>query len=92
MSKMFSIVWAAGSEGYHLERAMRKFTESDVLSALAQQVLDAGMTPSYTDAMRRAVEIVDYHRHVQQGATICKHAHEQLVRDEEQQRQMKRET
>ncbi|MFZ2269269.1 MAG: hypothetical protein WAV95_16965 [Azonexus sp.] len=88
MRKTISIVWAAGSEGYHLERAMKKFPESEVLDELAQQVQAAGMTSSYTDAMRRAVEIVDYHRCVQRGTTVCKLAHVQLQRDEEQQRRM----
>ncbi len=78
MSKLFNIVWAAGSEGYHVERMLREYQEPDVLGAMAQQVLDAGLTPTYTEAMRRAVEIVEYHRAVQNGATICKKAHQQL--------------
>lgn len=73
-----NMVWAAGSEGYHLDRALKKFDESRVLGALAQQMLAADMAPTYTDAMRRAVEVVHHHRHVQRGATVCKNAHEQL--------------
>ena len=78
MLKTVNIVWAAGKEGYHADRAMRNFEEKDVLVALAMQVQNAGMAPTYTDAMRRAVEIVDYHRQVQRGATVCQLAHQQL--------------
>ncbi|CAJ4116151.1 Uncharacterised protein [Burkholderia pseudomallei] len=78
MLKTVNIVWAAGNEGYHIERALRDFREQDVLGALAEQVQGAGLASNYTDAMRRAVGIVDYHRAVQNGATICKQAHVQL--------------
>ncbi|ALL68240.1 hypothetical protein K788_00003700 [Paraburkholderia caribensis MBA4] len=78
MSKLFHIVWAAGGEGYHAECMMRDFEEPDVLGAMAEQVLEAGLTSTYTEAMRRAVEIVEYHRAVQNGATICKRAHQRL--------------
>ncbi|MGF7131359.1 hypothetical protein P3T40_002841 [Paraburkholderia sp. EB58] len=78
MLKSVNIVWAAGNEGYHIDRALRDFPEPDVLGAVAAQVLHAGMASTYTDAMRRAVEIVEYHRHVANGATICRQAHVQL--------------
>ena len=78
MLKTINIVWAAGNEGYHADRALQNFEEQDVLAALAHQVQQAGMAPTYTDAMRRAVEIVDYHRQVQRGATVCRLAHQQL--------------
>jgi hypothetical protein len=80
MLKSINIVWASGSEGYHLERALRDYPEPQVLAALADQLLQAGMAEKYTDAMRRSVEIVDYHRNVQNGATVCKAAHAQLKR------------
>ncbi|WP_459190561.1 hypothetical protein [Ralstonia pseudosolanacearum] len=78
MLKTINIVWAAGNEGYHIERALRDFSEPEVLGALAEQVQSAGMTATYAEAMRRAVDIVEYHRAVQQGATLCKQAHVQL--------------
>ena len=78
MFKTVNIVWAAGNEGYHIGRALRDFPEQEVLGALAEQVQGAGLASTYTDAMRRAVEIVDYHRAVQNGTTICKQAHVQL--------------
>ncbi|WP_454741343.1 hypothetical protein [Cupriavidus necator] len=81
MLKTINIVWAAGNEGYHIQRALRDFPEPDVLGAVAEQIQDAGMTPSYTEAMRRAVEIVEYHRAVQNGATICKQAHVRLQQE-----------
>lgn len=78
MPNVVNIVWAAGNEGYHVSRMLRNFPEPAVLDALAHQVQAAGMTSTYTEAMRRAVEIVDYHRHVAAGATICKFAHKRL--------------
>lgn len=78
MIKSLNIVWAAGSEGYHLDRALKKFSEPEVLAALAQQMLAAGAAPTYMDAMRCAIEVVGLHLHVQLGATVCKNAHEQL--------------
>lgn len=78
MFPIVNIVWAAGSEGYHLKRAMENFSEPQVLNELARQVQAAGMTDNYIDAMRRSVEIVEYHRHVQNGATIAKNTHEHL--------------
>ena len=78
MLQNVNIVWAAGNEGYHIKRAMEDFPEPDVLGAVAEQVQNAGMTSTYTEAMRRAVEIVEYHRAVQKGAKICKQAHVQL--------------
>ncbi|MGM3412077.1 hypothetical protein [Ralstonia holmesii] len=80
MFKTINIVWAAGNEGYHVERALRDFSEPEVLGALAGQVQGAGLATNYTDAMRRAVEIVEYHRAVQNGVTVCKQAHVQLQR------------
>lgn len=78
MLKIINIVWAAGGEGYHMDRALSTYTEPQVLGALADQLQNAGMSRTYTDAMRRAVEIVDYHRQIQNGATVCKAAHIQL--------------
>ena len=78
MLKSINIVWASGNEGYHIERALRDYPEQQVLAALADQLVHAGMSEKYTDAMRRSVEIVDYHRNVQNGATVCKAAHAQL--------------
>lgn len=78
MLKSINIVWASGNEGYHIERALRDYPEQQVLAVLADQLVQAGMAEKYTDAMRRSVEIVDYHRNVQNGATVCKAAHAQL--------------
>ena len=78
MLKSINIVWASGNEGYHIERALRDYPEQQVLAVLADQPVQAGMAEKYTDAMRRSVEIVDYHRNVQNGATVCKAAHAQL--------------
>jgi hypothetical protein len=78
MLKIVNIVWAAGNEGYHIDRALQNFDEQDVLAALAEQVQQTGMAVTYTDSMRRAVEIVEYHRQVQRGATVCRSAHQQL--------------
>ncbi len=90
MLETINIVWAAGNEGYHVQRALRDFPEQRVLGALAEQVQNAGMAATYTDAMRRAVEIVDYHRQVEAGATLCKQAHTQLQHEAAMQVRMKR--
>jgi hypothetical protein len=78
MLNTINIVWAGGNEAYHIQRALRDFSEQQVLGALAEQVQKAKMASTYTDAMRRAVEIVDYHWQVQNGATLCRQAHVQL--------------
>ena len=79
-SKTIHIVWAAGKEAYHLQQCMKHYTEPKVLNAMAQELQRSGMSSTFTDAMRRAVEIVDYHRHLQNGATIARDTHDRLKR------------
>lgn len=78
MKMSIQIVWAGGSEAYHLQQAMKHFPEPYVLDALVQQLLRERIATHYADAMRRAVEIVEYHRHLQDGVTIARDAHRQL--------------
>lgn len=73
-----SVVFTIGLEGYHLDRALEKFPEAEVLSTLAQNILDAGETKSYTAAMRRATELVEHHHHVKEGTSVCRDTHQQL--------------
>lgn len=78
MFKTADVVFTIGLEGYHLDRALDKFPESEVLSTLAQNIFDAGESPNYTAAMRRATELVEHHHHVQNGSSVCRETHQQL--------------
>lgn len=80
MQTIVNIVWALGSEGYHVEQMLRKYPEPEVLAAVAEQLLAMKLALTYTDAMRRSVEIVEYHRFVGHGATPGKSAHKELQR------------
>lgn len=81
MKELINIVWAAGSEGYHVTTALRDFPESAVLAAIADKMQDTGLAKTYTEGMRRAVEVVEYFRHVADGATVCRQAHQKLQYD-----------
>jgi hypothetical protein len=78
MLQTTSVVFTIGLEGYHLESALEKFAEAEVLTTLAQNILDAGETSNYTAAMRRATELVEHHHHVQNGSSVCRDTHQQL--------------
>ena len=73
-----SVVYTTGREGYHLQKALENFPASEVLSTLAQHILDAGQCATYTAAMRRATELVENHQHIQNGSSVCRDTHNEL--------------
>jgi hypothetical protein len=78
LTKTPYIVWAAGKEAYHLQQCLKNFPEPAVLHAFAEELQNKGLAENYTHGMRRAVEIVEYQRHVQNGVTIARDVHMRL--------------
>jgi hypothetical protein len=77
-----NVVWAAGSDAYHLQSSRDHYSPSDYFQALAQVIQEDNSSISYAEAMREAVAVDSYTVGVLSGQQVGKRVHDRLKAQE----------
>jgi len=77
-----NIVWAAGSDAYHLQRSREHYSAPDYFHVLAQVIQEDRPSLSYPEAMREAVAIDAYTVGVLSDQQVGKRVHDRLKAQE----------
>lgn len=76
----YNIVFTAGLDAYHFNKARAEFSEKDHLNAIADRIYQTKKYDSYSAAMGAAIVIYDYQVMLAEGVQVNRDARKELQR------------